>query len=95
MKKIIAVMIAVAISGCAEQSFLVNKGTTISPKNVTTHHFFIGGIGQSKQIDASQVCGGADKVVRTEVQQTFLNALLGYLTFAIYTPREARVYCAS
>ena len=56
--------------------------------------FFVSGIGQSKQIDAAQVCGGADKVVRTEVQQTFVNGLLGFVTFGIYTPREARVYCA-
>jgi len=33
------------------------------------------------------------KVVRTEVQQTFLNGLLGVVTFGIYIPREARVYC--
>ena len=38
--------------------------------------------------------GGADKVVRTEVQQTFVNGLLGFVTLGIYTPREARVYCA-
>ncbi|EUB39888.1 lipoprotein bor domain protein, partial [Klebsiella sp. AS10] len=37
---------------------------------------------------------GADKVVRTEVQQTFVNGLLGFVTLGIYTPREARVYCA-
>jgi len=28
------------------------------------------------------------------VQQTFVNGLLGVVTFGIYTPREARVYCA-
>ena len=89
MKKLIMVtLVAAAVSGCAQQSFSVNKGIT------TTHHFFVSGIGQSKQIDAAQVCGGADKVVRTEVQQTFVNGLLGFVTFGIYTPREARVYCA-
>jgi len=94
MKKLIMVaLIAGAISGCAQQSFSVNKGTTFAPQKVTTHHFFVSGIGQSKQIDAAQVCGSADKVVRTEVQQTFVNGLLGVVTFGIYTPREARVYC--
>lgn len=95
MKKLIMVaMVAAAVSGCAQQSFSVNKGITTTPQQVTTHHFFVSGIGQSKQIDAAQVCGGADKVVRTEVQQTFVNGLLGFVTFGIYTPREARVYCA-
>ncbi|MXF08739.1 hypothetical protein FQ042_22820 [Escherichia coli] len=37
---------------------------------------------------------GANKVVKTEVQQTFVNGLLRFLTLGIYTLREARVYCA-
>jgi len=95
MKKLIMVVFAAAaISGCAQQSFSVNPGVTVQPQQVTTHHFFVSGIGQSKQIDAAKVCGGADKVVRTEVQQTFVNGLLGFVTLGIYTPREARVYCA-
>lgn len=95
MKKLIMVaLIAAAVSGCAQQSFTVNKGVAFEPQKVVTHHFFVSGIGQSKQIDAAQVCGGADKVVRTEVQQTFGDGLLGFITFGIYTPRDARVYCA-
>ena len=95
MKKLIMVVFAAAaISCCAQQSFSVNPGVTVQPQQVTTHHFFVSGIGQSKQIDAAKVCGGADKVVRTEVQQTFVNGLLGFVTLGIYTPREARVYCA-
>jgi hypothetical protein len=45
-------------------------------------------------VDAAKVCGGADKVSRVEVQETFPNVLLSIVTFGIYTPREARVYCA-
>ncbi|MGC0794027.1 Bor family protein, partial [Pantoea agglomerans] len=52
------------------------------------------GIGQRKSIDAAQVCGGQEKVNRVEVQQTFVNGLLSVVTFGVYTPREARVYCA-
>ncbi|HAJ5871573.1 TPA: increased serum survival lipoprotein Iss, partial [Escherichia coli] len=26
--------------------------------------------------------------------QTFVNGLLGFITFGIYTPLEARVYCS-
>ncbi|MEX3018631.1 Bor family protein [Kluyvera sp. STS39-E] len=95
MKKLLMVaLIAAAVSGCAQQSFSVNNGVATQPQQVTTHHFFVSGIGQSKQIDAAKVCGSADKVVRTEVQQTFVNGLLGFVTLGIYTPREARVYCA-
>ncbi|MFK3703609.1 Bor protein [Raoultella sp. BIGb0138] len=95
MKKLMMVILAAtAISGCAQQTFSVNQGIAVAPQQVTTHHFFVSGIGQSKQIDAAQVCGGADKVVRTEVQQTFVDGLLGFVTLGIYTPRDARVYCA-
>lgn len=95
MKKLIMIaLIATTVSGCAQQTFSINKGVTTVPQEVITHDFFVSGIGLAKQIDAAQVCGGTDKVVRTEVQQTFVNGLLGVLTFGIHTPREARVYCS-
>ena len=39
-----------------------------------------------KTVDAAKICGGAENVVKTETQQTFVNGLLGLLTQAIYTP---------
>jgi uncharacterized lipoprotein YajG len=96
MKKLmIAVATTMMLAGCAQQSFKVKNDIAETPKQVTTHHFFVSGIGQSKTIDAAAVCGGADKVVRTEVQQTFVDGLLGVVTFGIYTPRDARVYCSN
>ncbi|HAX4286048.1 TPA: lipoprotein bor, partial [Escherichia coli] len=59
-----------------------------------THHFFVSGIGQEKTVDAAKICGGAENVVKTESQQTFVNGLLDFITFGIYTPLEARVYCS-
>lgn len=95
MKKLVmAVLATVVLSGCAQQTFTINKDIVDKPQQTTTHHFFISGIGQAKTIDAAAVCGGADKVVRTEVQQTFTNGLLDFVTLGIYTPREARVYCS-
>ena len=41
---------------------------------------------------AAKICGGAENVVKTETQQTFVNGLLGFITLGIYTPLEARVY---
>ena len=40
---------------------------------------------------AAKICGGAENVVKTETQQTFVNGLLGFITLGIYTPLEARV----
>ena len=45
-------------------------------------------------VDAAKICGGAENVVKTETQQTFVNGLLGFISTDIYTPLEARVYCS-
>ena len=34
-----------------------------------------------KTVDAAKICGGAENVVKTETQQTFVNGLLGFITF--------------
>lgn len=95
MKKLLIVIAAtMMMAGCAQQSFNIQKEVSVAPQQVITHHFFISGLGQSKTIDAAAICGSADKVVRTETQETFVNGLLRFVTLGIYTPREARVYCA-
>ena len=74
------------------EPFTVQKQTSSSIKGKTiTHHFFVSGIGQKKTVDAAKICGGAENVVKTETQQTFVNGLLGFITLGIYTPLEARV----
>ena len=50
-------------------------------------------LGRKKTVDAAKICGGAENVVKTETQQTFVNGLLGFIALGIYTPLEARV-CA-
>ena len=96
MKKMLpATALALLITGCAQQTFTVqNKPAAVAPKETITHHFFVSGIGQKKTVDAAKICGGAENVVKTETQQTFVNGLLGFITLGIYTPLEARVYCS-
>ena len=80
---------------CSTDVYCSNKPAAVaSPKETITHHFFVSGIGQKKTVDAAKICGGAEKVVKTETQQTFVNGLLGFITLGIYTPLEARVYCS-
>ena len=93
-KMLLATALALLITGCAQQTFTVqNKPAAVAPKETITHHFFVSGIGQKKTVDAAKICGGAENVVKTETQQTFVNGLLG-LPLGIYTPLEARVYCS-
>ena len=92
MKKMLATALALLITGCAQQTFTVqNKPAAVAPKETITHHFFVSGIGQKKTVDAAKICGGAENVVKTETQQTFVNGLLGFITLGIYTPLEACV----
>lgn len=58
-----------------------------------THHFFVAGLAQGKAINPARVCGSTSRVAKVETQVTFLNGLLSFITFGIYTPHEARVYC--
>ena len=85
-------LISVVFVGCSTQSFTIapGGGTQAADKAQT---FFISGIGQTQTLNAKEICGGSDKVIKVEVQQTFVNGFLGAITWGIYTPRQARVYC--
>ena len=86
MKKMLLATAGLLITGCAQQTFTISKQTGSSTKETITHHFFVSGIGQKKTVDAAKICGGAENVVKTETQQTFINGLLGFITLGIYTP---------
>ena len=88
------VVASIALTGCARTKFHLQEdsGDAVETYN-RGQPYFIHGIGQRKNIDAAAICGGADNVVRTETQWTFLNIVVGIITAGIYTPRQARVYC--
>ena len=46
-----------------------------------------------KTVDVAKICGGAENVVKTETQQTFVNGLLGFITL-VFILRWKRVYCS-
>ena len=91
-KMLLATALALLITGCAQQTFTVqNKPAAVAPKETITHHFFVSGIGQKKTVDAAKICGGAENVVKTETQQTFVNGLLGFITLQhLYSAGRAR-----
>ena len=98
MKSVLGAVFLIAIlSGCATQRFTVNApvGPANAATSETSQAFFIEGLGQETVLDAAEVCGGAQNVASVEVEETFLDGLLGVLTGGIYTPRTARVYCLS
>ena len=89
---LLATALALLITGCAQQTFTVqNKPAAVAPKETITHHFFVSGIGQKKTVDAAKICGGAENVVKTETQQTFVNGLLGFIARHLYSAGSACV----
>ena len=90
-KMLLATALALLITGCAQQTFTVqNKPAAVAPGN---HHpsFLRFWNWAEENCRCSKICGGAENVVKTETQQTFVNGLLGFITLGIYTPLEARV----
>ena len=83
---LLATALALLITGCAQQTFTVqNKPAAVAPKG--NHHpsFLVSGAGQKKTVDAAKICGGAENVVKTETQQTFVNGLLGLCFRHLYS----------
>ena len=91
---LLATALALLITGCAQQFTVQNKPAAVAPKETITHRFLRFWNWAKKTVDAAKICGGAENVVKTETQQTFVNGLLGFITLGIYTPLEARVYYA-
>ena len=92
-KMLLATALALLITGCIMEPFTVqNKPAAVAPRKPSPIISSFLGIGQKKTVDAAKICGGAENVVKTETQQTFVNGLLGFITLGIYTPLEARVY---
>jgi len=94
MKLLMSILFAIIISGCATQTYLVNGNSKeAKPTYENSQAFWVEGVGQKKTIDAAKICGGTDNIIKVENKQTFVNGFLAVLTFGIYTPRTARVYC--
>ena len=73
---------------------LPSKQTSGSSTKGNHHPSFLRFWNWAEAVDAAKICGGAENVVKTETQQTFVNGLLGFITLGIYAPLEARVYCS-
>ena len=88
---LLATALALLITGCSTDVYCSKQTGSSSTKN---HHpsFLRFWNWAKKTVDAAKICGGAENVVKTETQQTFVNGLLGFITLGIYTPLEARVY---
>ena len=80
-KMLLATALALLITGCAQQTFTVqNKPAAVAPRKPSPSFLRFWNWAE-KTVDAAKICGGAENVVKTETQQTFVNGLLGFYYF--------------
>ena len=86
-------VVALSLAGCSKQTFLADTARIGAPDSETKSQFFLAGLGQEDVVDATDPCGGAANVAAVESELDAIDAIIGTLTFGIYTPRTMRVYC--
>ena len=92
MKKMLLATASLLITGCSTDAYCSKQTGSSSTKG--NHHpsFFCFWNGQKKTVDAAKICGGAENVVKTETQQTFVNGLsLALLLGHLYSVGSACV----
>ena len=92
-KMLLATALALPVQDVLNRRLLF-KPAAVAPKEITiTIISSFLELGRRK-LSMQPKFGGAENVVKTETQQTFVNGLLSFITLGIYTPLEARVYCS-
>ncbi|MCB0720163.1 MAG: Bor family protein [Bacteroidetes bacterium] len=96
MKKSFVVLLlaaSVSLSGCYHTEIVTGKEPGSKVVEQEWAMSFIGGLVPPKMVDVSDVCTSGVAVVETEL--SFLNMLVGALTFSIFTPMHITVTCAA
>ncbi|HAT04736.1 Bor/Iss family lipoprotein [Aeromonas salmonicida] len=101
-RSVIIVCMTYFIFSCAKQTIDINAAKVsalnnenlVTSNEITSHFFFTDiDIGLNDSIDAASICHGVENIVRVETEQSWLDSLFSGMTYGVYTPREARVYC--
>lgn len=93
MKFLATTLLLTFLCSCSTQNLKITKGDVKTvPSYEGTSHFIFWGLGQEKLINPNEVCG--DKgVAQVATKTSFLNGLLGGITWGIYAPRDYVIYC--
>lgn len=90
-KKFFAIIAATSLlSSCYSYTSVVGKGAKGNTQVTKWNHYVIAGLAPVGVSDSKQMAGGAqDYTVFT--RQSFVNGLIGGITFGIYTPTTTTV----
>jgi hypothetical protein len=93
-RRVFAAALCALALGC--QTVTVNPAGTVkrttAPTVAARKSFFIWGLVGNHRVDAVAACSGR-KPVQMQAQTTFVDAVLGIVTFGIYSPRSVRFWC--
>ena len=98
MKKFLSMLVLCGmLSGCYASRFpITQRNVPSEPTQSETKLFFAWGlIPQPQYTDPAQICGGLNNVGLVETKTTFIDGLIGALTFGIVAPQTANVYCTN
>ena len=93
-KMLLATALALLITGCAQQTFTVqNKPAAVAPKPSPIISSFLE-LGRRKLSVQPKFVAAQKMLLKQETQQTFVNGLLGFITFRAFILRWKRVCIA-
>ena len=109
MKRAVGLLAALACAGCYRATYShltppaseLGSGVALQePRKDPSygwHHFFFWGVDPPEElVDAKEICGGTQYIVRIETQQSavqgFIEAIAGYYV-NIYAPFNGEVFC--
>jgi hypothetical protein len=91
--KSIALAALVAAAGCYHVTVVTGAPPATQTIDKPWQNSFVIGLVPPPEISAKETC--TQGVAKVETERSFLNGLVGALTWNIYTPMHARVTCAS
>ena len=95
LSRVGGVVFAVALTGCASVTITPNgeQKLTSEPTYESSEAFYFWGLTPDvKEVNVSDICPG-NGVRQMQAQNTFMDGLLGAVTFGIYAPRSVKVWC--
>ena len=95
MRRYLSAVAALIVLGTGCYHVTVITGAPAAPTTIDKpwQNSFVYGLVPPPEIDAKATCTRG--VAQVETERSFLNGLVGAITWSIYTPLHAKVTCAS
>ncbi|HXT17301.1 MAG TPA: Bor family protein [Gemmatimonadaceae bacterium] len=93
IKLVLPTLAAFLCAGCYHVTVVTGAPEAAQKIDKEWQNSFVYGLVPPTQIEAQSTC--AQGVAKVETERTFLNGLVGAITYSIYTPMHTKVTCAA